>query len=52
MRAKTVTMRRFGPSGSSKNTNIALEQIMDVTARVMSEIFFDFKYILCYPSIH
>jgi hypothetical protein len=41
-----VTTRRFGPSGSLKNKNSTLEQMIAVIARISSEIFFDLKYIL------
>lgn len=36
-----ITTRRFGPSGSLKNTNIARENIRAVTPRMSSEVFFD-----------
>jgi hypothetical protein len=44
--ANTVTIRRFGPSGSSKDTSIVLEHTMAVIAKISSEIFFDMKYIV------
>lgn len=43
--AITVTIRRFGPSGSSKNTNIALEHMRAVIPKISNEIFFDVKYM-------
>ena len=43
--AITITMRRFGPSGSLKDRNIILEQAIDVIPRMNSEVFFDLKYI-------
>ncbi len=43
--AITVTMSRFGPSGSSKSANIALEQRRDDMARVMSEDFFEVSMV-------
>lgn len=39
-------MRRFGPSGSSKDRNIVLENISDVILRISNEIFLDFKFIV------
>lgn len=44
--AITVTISKFGPSGSLKNTNIILEQTIDVMAKISNEIFFDLKYIV------
>lgn len=41
----TITIRRFGPSGSLKNRNITLEHTIAVTNRIMSEILFDLRYI-------
>lgn len=43
--ASTVTIRRFGPSGSLKNVNMILEHTMAVIPKIRSEIFFDLKYI-------
>jgi hypothetical protein len=43
--ARTVTTSKFGPSGSSMNTNMALEQNIAVIARIISVTFFDLKYI-------
>jgi hypothetical protein len=43
--AITVTIRRFGPSGSSKDNSIILEHIIDVMPKISDEIFFDLKYI-------
>ncbi len=42
--AKPVTIKRLGPSGSLKKKNNILEQTMAVTAKIISEIFFDLKY--------
>lgn len=42
--ARTVTIKRFGPSGSLKKKNSIRELIMAVTANIISEIFFDLKY--------
>jgi hypothetical protein len=39
--AITMTMSKFGPSGSLKDKNIVLEHAMDVMANIMSEIFLD-----------
>lgn len=39
--AITMTTRRFGPSGSLKKKNIALENTIDVSARINSEVFFE-----------
>lgn len=50
--AATVVTRRFGPSGSSKNTNIVLEDKIAVRPRISNEIFFDLKFIsLIIPEI-
>ncbi len=43
--AITITIRRFGPSGSSKDTNIVLEHAIAVIVKMSDEIFFDLKYI-------
>ena len=43
--ADTVTMSRFGPSGSLKKKNIALEQTIAVTNKMRNEVFFDLKCI-------
>jgi hypothetical protein len=40
-----VTTNKFGPSGSSKNTNMVLEKTMEVKPRIIKETFFDIKYI-------
>ena len=37
----TITIKRFGPSGSVKNENIALERTRAVTAKMSNETFFD-----------
>jgi hypothetical protein len=39
--AVTMTMRRFGPSESSKKWNMVREKISDVTARMASEVFLE-----------
>lgn len=44
--AVTKTISKFGPSGSLKNMNIALEQRIDVIPKMSSAVFFDFKCIL------
>lgn len=44
--ATTITTKRFGPSGSSKNTNITLEHTTDVTPKITNEVFLKLKYIL------
>ena len=44
--ANTVTIKRFGPSGSSKKKNIVLEHMIDVMPKIINEIFFDLKYML------
>ncbi len=41
----TMTMSKFGPSGSLKNENIALEHAIDVMPNIINEIFFDLKCI-------
>jgi hypothetical protein len=38
--AITVTIKRFGPSGSLKNENITLEHTRDVIPKISSEVFF------------
>lgn len=45
MDASTITIRRFGPSGSLINRNIALEDNIDVMIKIRSEILFEMKYI-------
>jgi hypothetical protein len=45
-RAITKTTSRFGPSGSSKNTNINLEKITAVIAEVIKNVFFELKFII------
>jgi hypothetical protein len=44
--ASTITINRFGPSGSLKNANIALEHTIAVIARIISAALFDSIYIL------
>lgn len=44
--AVTITIRRFGPSGSLKKKNIVLENRIDVIHKIINEAFFDGKYIL------
>jgi hypothetical protein len=44
--ASTVTMRRFGPSGSWKKKNNALEHTNAVITRRSNDVFFDSKGIL------
>lgn len=43
--AITVTMSKFGPSGSLKSANIILEHAMAVIAKINREAFFDLKYM-------
>lgn len=43
--AVTITTNKFGPSGSLKNQNIALEHMADVINKIINEAFFDVKYI-------
>lgn len=38
-----VTTRRFGPSGSLKNKNSALEHTIEVMPKISREVFFDLK---------
>jgi len=40
-----MTTTRFGPSGSLKKKNIALEHKLAVTAKINDVMFFDLKYI-------
>jgi len=49
--AITITTRRFGPSGSSKKKNIALEHAIDVIPKISNEVFFDLKYIIGWSEI-
>lgn len=44
--ANTITIKRFGPSGSLKKKNIILEQRRDVMARIRRGSFFDLIYIV------
>ena len=44
-RAKPATIKRFGPSGSLKNANSALEHMRAVMPKIINEVFFDWKYI-------
>lgn len=41
--AITTTMSKFGPSGSSKNTNSALEHTRAVAPKSSNEIFLDLE---------
>nr|WP_199075191.1 hypothetical protein [Pedobacter sp. ASV19] len=41
---KTVTIKRFGPSASSKKKNSILALIIAVTPNTSKEIAFDLKY--------
>lgn len=41
--ARTTTIKRFGPSGSLKNENIALEHRRAVIPKIHNEIFFDMR---------
>ena len=43
--AATVTMSKFGPSGSLKKKNIALEDTRAVMIKIIIEVFFDLKFI-------
>ena len=43
--ASTTTISKFGPSGSLKKANMALEHTRAVMAKIVSETFFDLKYI-------
>lgn len=45
MPAMTVTMSKFGPSGSLNVANITREHTMAVTAKMTNETVFDLKYI-------
>jgi hypothetical protein len=40
-----ITTSKFGPSGSLKRKNIALEHAMDVIPKISNEVLFDLKYI-------
>jgi len=46
MTANTITIRRFGPSGSLKAQNTNLESKTDVINRINNDTFLDLKYIL------
>jgi hypothetical protein len=41
--AIAITTKRFGPSGSLKNTNITLDNKIAVTANITNGNFFDWK---------
>ena len=41
-----MTMSKFGPSGSLKNQNIALEHAIAVIAKISNEVLFDLKFIV------
>ncbi len=43
--AITTTTRRFGPSGSLKNRNIAREHTRDVMPKMSKEDLFDLRFI-------
>jgi len=43
--AITVTISRFGPSGSLKNANMVLEHRMAETPKIISGVLFDLKFI-------
>lgn len=43
--ASPITMRRFGPSGSFKNTNDILEQRREVMQMMSNDVFFDITSI-------
>ncbi len=49
--ARPTTTKRFGPSGSLKKKNSILEQMMAVAANIITEIFFDLKYIFTVLSL-
>ena len=46
--AATVTMSKFGPSGSLKKKNMTLENTRDVVPNIINEVFFDLKYMSKY----
>ena len=41
-----ITTRRFGPSGSLKNENIALDNMRAVIPKIINEVLFDLKYMI------
>jgi hypothetical protein len=43
--AITITISKFGPSGSLRSENNALEHAIAVRARITSEVFFEGKCI-------
>jgi len=43
--AITVTISRFGPSGSLKNANMALEHRIAMTPKIISEVLFEVRFI-------
>lgn len=43
--AITVTISKFGPSGSLNNKNIVLEHAIAVMPKISNEIFFDIGFI-------
>ena len=44
--ANTVTMSKFGPSGSLRNEKNALEHTIAVIPNISNEVFFDLKSIV------
>lgn len=44
MTAATVTMSKFGPSGSLKSQNVALENTIDAAPKISNGTLFDLKY--------
>jgi hypothetical protein len=44
--AAPMTISKFGPSGSLKNTNIKRESTRDVKNKISNDIFLDLRYIL------
>jgi hypothetical protein len=43
--AITITISKFGPSGSLRSENNTLEHAIAVRARIRNEVFFEAKYI-------
>jgi hypothetical protein len=44
--ANTITINKFGPSGSLKSENVNLESTRDVKPKIINDVFFDPKFII------
>lgn len=43
--AITITISKFAPSGSLKDQNSIFEHTIAVIAKIINEVFFEFKYM-------